>query len=94
MKPGTMKPKYDVNYFNTSDTTNFPVPVSGWQGLRNYGNNADQYLICGTSKYSGLLYVGPIAGGGGASYLVMYPGSTTSATSVYGPGQPYEGRWI
>jgi hypothetical protein len=85
MKPGTMKPKYDVNYFNTSDTTNFPVPVSGWQGLRNYGNNADQYLICGTSKYSGLLYVGPIAGGGGASYLVIYPGTTTSATSVYGP---------
>jgi hypothetical protein len=79
-----MKPKYDVNYFDTSDATKFTIqPVSAWQGLRNYGANADQYLICGTSNQSnGLLYVGPISGGG-ASYPVTYPGST--ATSVYGP---------
>jgi hypothetical protein len=78
-----MKPKYGVNYFNTSDATNFTVqPVSAWQGLRNYGDNADQYLICGTSELNGLLYVGPISGGG-TSCLVIYPGTTS--TSVYGP---------
>jgi trimeric autotransporter adhesin len=79
-----MKSKYDVNYFNTSDATKFTIqPVSAWQGLRNYGDKADQYLICGTAnKSNGLLYVGSISGGG-ASYPVTYPGST--ATSVYGP---------
>lgn len=79
-----MKPKYDVNYFDTSDATSFTVqPVSAWQGLRNYGDNADQYLICGTSNQTdGLLYVGPISGGG-ASYPVTYP--DTTSTSVYGP---------
>jgi hypothetical protein len=86
-----MKPKYDVNYFDTSDATKFTIqPVSAWQGLRNYGDNADQYLICGTSGQSnGLLYVGSISGGG-ASYPVTYPGST--ATSVYGPDNLPDGN--
>jgi hypothetical protein len=86
-----MEPKYDVNYFDTSDAANFTIqPVSAWQGLRNYGDNADQYLICGTSDQSnGLLYVGPISGGG-ASYPVTYPGST--ATSVYGPDNLPDGN--
>lgn len=86
-----MKPKYKVDYFNTSDTTKFTIqPVSAWQGLRNYGDNADQYLICGTyDKINGLLYVGPISGGG-VSYPVTYLGS--SATSVYGPDNLPDGN--
>lgn len=86
-----MQSKYKVNYFNTSDTTKFTVqPVSAWQGLRNYGENADQYLICGTAKKTeGLLYVGPLSGGG-ASYLVNYPEAT--ATSVYGPDNLSDGN--
>jgi hypothetical protein len=86
-----MKPTYDVSYFNTSDATKFTIqPVSAWQGLRNYGDNADQYLICGTSNQTdGLLYVGPLSGGG-ASYPVTYPGAT--ATSVYGPDNLPDGN--
>jgi trimeric autotransporter adhesin len=67
------------------DTTDFPIqPVSAWQGIRNYGENEGQYLICGTSNTVGLLYLGPISGGG-QSYTVQYPGADTIATSVYGP---------
>ena len=74
-----------VTYANTLDTSKFTVqPVSFWQGLRNYGDNASQYLICGTSDLNGLLYTGPIDGGG-KSYLVQFPGSKTESTSVYGP---------
>lgn len=80
---GNSNPVAGIAYYDTSDAGAFTVqPVSGWQGIRNYGTNEDEYLICGTSGTDGLLYTGPIAGGGD-SYIVQYPGATS--TSVYGP---------
>jgi trimeric autotransporter adhesin len=79
---GSFNPVASIAYM---DTTDFPIqPVSAWQGIRNYGGNEGQYLICGTSNTVGLLYAGPISGGG-QSYTVQYPGADTIATSVYGP---------
>jgi trimeric autotransporter adhesin len=65
------------------------VPVTAWQGIRNNGTNAGEYLICGTSdQTNGLLYIGSI-NGGGSSYLVEYADTdtnvVTTTTSVYGP---------
>lgn len=68
-----------VKYMNTSS---IEARVTAWQGLRGDGAKLDSYLITGTSLIHGLLYVGPLQGGG-ESYLVDYPGATT--TSVYGP---------
>jgi parallel beta-helix repeat protein len=75
-----------VDYFNTSDPLEFSLQtVTAWQGIRNDRNVVDSYLICGTANTSvGLLYIGPIAGGG-KNFEVIYPGPTTVATSVYGP---------
>lgn len=82
---GNTNPAADIKYFDTANSLDFTVqPVSAWQGIRNSGTTAGEYLICGSSGTSGLLYTGPIDGGG-ASYLVQFPGSTTIATSVYGP---------
>jgi DNA-binding MarR family transcriptional regulator len=82
---GDSNPAADIKYFDTSNPVDFTVqPVSAWQGIRNSGTTSGEYLICGSSGTAGLLYVGPIDGGG-ASYLVQYPGATTIATSVYGP---------
>jgi parallel beta-helix repeat protein len=82
---GNNNPVSSITYANTSNTANFTIqPVSAWQGLRNFGTNANQYLICGTSAANGLLYTGPIAGGG-TSYAVNYPGPSITSTSVYGP---------
>ncbi len=74
-----------ITYMNASDATKFTLqPVSAWQGLRDYTTHDGQYLICGTSGSNGLLYTGPIAGGG-TCYPVVYPGTRTASTSVYGP---------
>jgi len=82
---GNTNPVANTDYFDTSNPADFTIqPVSAWQGIRNSGTTAGDYLICGTSGTAGLLYVGPIEGGGD-SYLVQYPGATTIATSVYGP---------
>ncbi|MEI9999781.1 MAG: hypothetical protein WDO13_11795 [Verrucomicrobiota bacterium] len=82
---GSDDPVTSIAYGDTSNATNFTIqPVSAWQGLRNDQAIAGQYLMCGTSNANGLLYMGPI-GGGGTSHLVQYPGSTITATSVYGP---------
>ena len=79
---GNFNPVASIAYMDTSD---FAIqPVTAWQGIRNYAGNEGQYLICGTSNAVGLLYVGPISGGG-QSYTVQYPGADTIATSVYGP---------
>ncbi len=90
---GNSDPVSSVDYFNTSNTSNFTVqPVTAWQGIRNDRNIPDHYLICGTTNTNiGLLYIGPIAGApapSGQSFKVIYPDSntaTTVATSVYGP---------
>jgi len=67
-----------VTYYNASGVG---VPVIAWQGLRG-ADAKGQYLISGTSKTHGLLFVGSIAGKG-RSYFVDLPGA--SSTSVYGP---------
>jgi parallel beta-helix repeat protein len=88
---GNSNPVSSVHYSNTSNGTNFPFPVSAWQGIRNNGSIANSYLICGTTGTSGLLYMGPIDGApspAGQNFKVAYPKSktaTTTATSVYGP---------
>jgi trimeric autotransporter adhesin len=88
---GNTDPVAGVTYTNATNAADFTVqPVSAWQGIRNDGSNLGQYLICGTSSANGLLYVGPIAGGG-QSYTVVYPGPHTIATSVYGPDNPAGG---
>ncbi len=76
--------------------TNFPVTVSGWQGLRNFATNstqtnADWYMITGTSGNYGLLYTGPINGTGGISYLVSYPTNNINTTSIYSAGNVTKG---
>jgi trimeric autotransporter adhesin len=79
---GNSDPVSEVNYFEA------PESVTAWQGIRNDGTTPNQYLICGTENTStGLLYIGPIDGGG-QSYPIVYPSSSqtvTTATSVYGP---------
>ncbi len=81
-----------VNYFNTVDDGIFAIqPVTAWQGIRNNSTVAGQYLICGTTNTAnanrGLLYIGPIAGGGQSFPVVFLSTSpvVTTATSVYGP---------
>ena len=90
---GNSDPVSSIDYFNTLNTVDFIHPVTAWQGIRNYADATipGQYLICGTSdQTNGLLYIGPIAGGGdGQSYIVNYPGA--SSTSVYGPDNPTTG---
>jgi parallel beta-helix repeat protein len=75
---GRVNPVTGVTYFD-ADAVGIQ-PVSGWQGIRN-ADTAGQYLIAGTSNDNGLLYVGPIDGSGGTSYLVNVPGA--ASTSVY-----------
>jgi hypothetical protein len=88
---GNSDPVSSIAYMDTADINAFTIqPVSAWQGIRNDANNPGQYLICGTSNSLGLLYVGPIDGGG-TSYSLQYPGNTTIATSVYGPDNPSTG---
>jgi parallel beta-helix repeat protein len=88
---GNSDPVSSVDYFNTSNPMNFTLqPVTAWQGIRNDGTTPNQYLICGTTNTStGLLYIGPIQGGGGGqSFAVVFPSTApvvTTATSVYGP---------
>jgi trimeric autotransporter adhesin len=77
---GQSDPVSSIDYSN-SDALGIQQPVSGWQGIRN-SDTSGQYLIAGTSDANGLLYEGPISGGG-TGYDVDYPGATT--TSVYGP---------
>jgi hypothetical protein len=87
---GGFDPVTSIRYFDTSNASAFTVqPVTAWQGLRNYGKGTKNFLICGSSDEDGLLYVGPLAGGG-ASYLVDNPVATS--TSVYGPDNLGNGR--
>ena len=68
----------NVTYYTASGVD---VPGTFWQGIRG-ADAKGQYLISGTSKTHGLLFVGSIAGKG-RSYFVDRPGA--SSTSVYGP---------
>ena len=87
---GNLDPVTGIRYFDTENAAAFTVqPVSAWQGLRKAAKGTKGFLICGTSNEDGLLYIGPLAGGG-KSYLVQKPGA--SATSVYGPDTLDNGR--
>ena len=77
---GQSNPVSSISYYLAS-ALGISEPVSGWQGIRESGTSSN-YLITGTSDTNGLLYDGPISGGG-TGYLVDYPGATS--TSVYGP---------
>ena len=77
---GKVNPVSSIDYFPSTGLS--IQPVTGWQGIRS-GDASGQYLITGTSGSNGLLYIGPISGVGGTSYLVNYPGA--ASTSVYGP---------
>jgi trimeric autotransporter adhesin len=86
---GNSDPVSSVDYFNTLPPHNFSLQtVTAWQGIRNDPTVADSYVICGTVNTSiGLLYVGPIDGGG-QNFQVIFPSTgptVTQATSVYGP---------
>ncbi|WP_435009177.1 beta strand repeat-containing protein [Tundrisphaera lichenicola] len=76
---GRSDPVTGIAYQTPSVITS--APVSAWQGIRNAASGSG-YLIAGTSGTNGLLYQGPISGGGVTS-LVNVPGAT--ATSIYGP---------
>ncbi len=82
---GSLDAVESITYYDTSNPGDFTIqPVSAWQGLRNVTGSATDFLICGTTESNGLLYVGPI-NGGGDSYSVIYPGGDTLSTSIYGP---------
>lgn len=88
---GNFNPVENIDYWNTTDYGTFPIqPVTAWTGIRNSGTTAGEFLISGFSGTIGLLYDGPIDGGGD-SYPVVYPGATTISTSVYGPDMPTGG---
>ncbi len=89
---GAFDPVESISYFNTSNASDFSIqPVSAWQGVRNLSGNSTSFLICGSSDLEGLLYIGPL-NGGGIAYPVVYPGADTLATSVYGPDNLPEGK--
>lgn len=83
---GNSDPLKQISYFDASGVT---TPVSGWQGIR-AGDVPKEFLITGTSGSSGLLYRGPIEGVGGTSFLVNYPGATS--TSLYGVDNQGKGK--
>ncbi|MFM8497367.1 MAG: hypothetical protein ACKOEM_17865, partial [Planctomycetia bacterium] len=85
---GRADPVTSIDYFNTSEiTAETSLPVESWTGIR--GLESGEYLITGSTESggvtSGLLYVGPLDGDGGAAYAINYPGGAGTATSVYGP---------
>ena len=72
-----------IDYFNadsiTLSTSEGPVAVSGWQGLRN-SDTPGQYLMTGTAGSNGLLYDGTMDGSSGTAYAVNDPlGGSSSA---------------
>jgi len=82
---GNVNPVSSVNYTNDTDPSQFPFAASVWQGLRNYRGSSNSYLICGTAgKNNGVLYVGPV-NGGGVDYIVNIAPTNLASTSVYGP---------
>ncbi len=87
---GSSDPVTGVRYFDTTSRKDFPVqPVTVWEGIRNYRGSGNEFLISGQTAADGLLYVGPLAGGG-KSYKVRYPNAEN--TAVYGPDNLPDGR--
>lgn len=89
---GSFDPVASIDYFDATDPAEFPVqPVSGWQGIRDYAPEPGSFMICGTSGEDGILYIGPVAGGGDA-YTMVFPGADTISTSSYGPANLENGN--
>lgn len=79
---GSEDPVEGIRYFNTANPKKFKMPVTVWEGIRNYQGSSNNFLISGQTGTDGLLYLGALAGGG-RSYKVKYPNA--ASTSVYGP---------
>ncbi len=80
---GASNPVEGIRYFDTNNRKKFNVqPVTVWEGIRNYQGSSNEFLMSGQTNADGLLYVGPLAGGG-RSYKVRYPNAEN--TAVYGP---------
>ncbi len=79
---GSEDPVRGVRYFDTTDPKEFTLPVTVWEGIRNYQGKSNEFLISGQTGTNGLLYLGALAGGG-KSYEVKFPNA--ASTSVYGP---------
>lgn len=84
---GGTDPVRNIRYFDADASPG--EPVSAWRGLRLSAARSGAFLIAGNSNENGLLYVGPLAGGG-KNYLVNKPGAR--ATSVNGPDALGSGR--
>jgi hypothetical protein len=81
---GSGSPVISISYTNATNPSQFPITVFAWQGLRANGTNEGSYLISGTGiSNNGIIYVGPISGGG-ANYSLVGP-STWTQISPYGP---------
>ena len=81
---GGGSPVISISYTNATNPSQFPITVFAWQGLRANGTNEGSYLISGTGiSNNGIIYVGPISGGG-ANYSLVGP-STWTQISPYGP---------
>ena len=81
---GSLNPASSISYTNATNSVQFPLQVFAWQGLRSNGTNAGSYLISGTgTTNNGIIYVGPIAGGG-TNYSLVGPTNWTQI-SPYGP---------
>jgi len=81
---GDGNPVTSIAYTNATNPSQFPITVFAWQGLRANGTNAGSYLISGTGiSNNGIIYVGPISGGG-TNYSLVGP-STWTQISPYGP---------
>jgi len=81
---GGGSPVISISYTNATNPSQFPITVFAWQGLRANGTNEGSYLISGTGiSNNGIIYVGPISGGG-VNYSLVGP-STWTQISPYGP---------
>jgi len=81
---GGGNPVTSISYTNATNPSQFPITVFAWQGLRANGTNAGSYLISGTGiSNNGIIYVGPISGGG-TNYSLVGPTNWTQI-SPYGP---------
>ncbi|MBT6642042.1 MAG: right-handed parallel beta-helix repeat-containing protein [Planctomycetaceae bacterium] len=77
---GNDNPVAGVSWY---DQTGISIqPITAWQGIRSAGT-AEDFLICGTSGDTGVLYNGEISGENGIAYTVDFPSALQ--TSVYGP---------
>ena len=71
-----------ISFYNTKD-------VVVWQGIRNL--NSDSYMIVGSTKTTGILYIGTLDGFSQSVYPIVMPSSTIISTNVYGISNLFNG---